>query len=131
MAMRSRPLSPFLHYRWQYTNTLSILHRVTGIGLSSAFVFLVYLIAAVARGPQAFARAAILSAHPPVRSLLALVAITFAYRMRNGVRHLLWDAGLGLERIHARRSAWIVVLAALILSAAVVTIMLLHRGGAA
>jgi len=34
MLERSRPLSPFLHYRWQYTNTLSILHRVTGIAFS-------------------------------------------------------------------------------------------------
>lgn len=131
MPMRSRPLSPFLHYRWQYTNTLSILHRLTGIGLSIAFVFLVYLIAAVASGPQAFARAAILLAHPLARSLLAFVAITFAYHMCNGVRHLLWDAGLGLERTQARRSAWIVLLATLILSATVVTIILLHRGGAA
>lgn len=131
MHTRSPPLSPFLHYRWQYTNTLSILHRLTGVGLSIAFVFLVLLIAAVASGPLAFARAAILFAHPLARSLLALVAITFAYHMCNGVRHLLWDAGLGLERIQARRSAWIVVLATLILSAAVATIMLLHRGGAA
>jgi succinate dehydrogenase/fumarate reductase cytochrome b subunit len=51
MSMRSRPLS-FLHYRWQHTNTLSILHRLTGVGLSIAFVFLVLLIAAVASGPQ-------------------------------------------------------------------------------
>jgi succinate dehydrogenase / fumarate reductase cytochrome b subunit len=131
MPTRPRPLSPFLHYRWQYTNTLSILHRVTGIGLSIAFVFLVYLIAAVASGPQAFARAAMLFAHPLVRSLLALAAIPFAYHMCNGVRHLLWDAGLGLERIQARRSAWIVVLATLILSAAVAVIILLRRGGAA
>ncbi len=31
MAQRARPLSPFMHYRWQYTNTLSILHRITGV----------------------------------------------------------------------------------------------------
>jgi succinate dehydrogenase/fumarate reductase cytochrome b subunit len=31
MAQPERPLSPFLHYRWQYTNTLSILHRISGV----------------------------------------------------------------------------------------------------
>lgn len=129
MHVRPRPLSPFLHYRWQYTNTLSILHRLTGVGLSVAFVFLVLLIAAVASGPKTFARAAILFAHPLARSLLALVAITFAYHLCNGIRHLVWDAGLGLERIQARRSAWIVVLATLILGSAAATIILLHRGG--
>jgi succinate dehydrogenase / fumarate reductase cytochrome b subunit len=129
--MRSRPLSPFLHYRWRYTNTLSILHRLTGVGLSIAFVFLVLLIAAVASGPQAFARTAILFGHPLARSLRTLAAITFAYHLCNGIRHLLWDAGIGLERIQARRSAWIVVLATLILSAAVATVILLRRGGGA
>ena len=38
MAERARPLSPFLHYRWQYTNTLSILHRITGVLLSLGFL---------------------------------------------------------------------------------------------
>lgn len=46
----SRPLSPYLHYRWQYTNTLSILHRASGIILSGGFLLLAYWITAIARG---------------------------------------------------------------------------------
>ena len=35
MATRERPLSPHLQvYRWQITMTMSILHRVTGVGLT-------------------------------------------------------------------------------------------------
>ena len=30
MIESSRPLSPYLNYRWPYTNTLSILHRASG-----------------------------------------------------------------------------------------------------
>ena len=44
MAQRERPLSPFLHYRWQYTNTLSILHRVTGVFLSLGFSVMLLLV---------------------------------------------------------------------------------------
>ena len=48
MREHSRPLSPFLHYRWQYTNTLSILHRVTGIVLSATYLLLMCWLMAVA-----------------------------------------------------------------------------------
>ena len=39
--MAERPLSPTTVYRWAYTNTLSILHRVTGVGLVFALLGLV------------------------------------------------------------------------------------------
>ncbi len=53
MAQPERPLSPFMNYRWQYTNTLSILHRITGLVLSLCFLVLVYWLAAAAAGPEA------------------------------------------------------------------------------
>ena len=44
MAERPRPLSPFMHYRWLYTNTLSILHRITGVLLGSMACFCFHLL---------------------------------------------------------------------------------------
>lgn len=129
MRERPRPLSPFLHYRWQYTNTLSILHRVTGIILSLGFLLLVYWVIAIAAGPAEYARAAILFSHPLMQGVLALALVAFAYHFCNGIRHLIWDAGFGLERREARRSAWIVVLATILLSVVVGSIVLLGRGG--
>ena len=57
MAERPRPLSPFMHYRWLYTNTLSILHRITGVLLAAAFLLFVYWLVALASGPDAYATA--------------------------------------------------------------------------
>ncbi|MGD8340976.1 MAG: succinate dehydrogenase, cytochrome b556 subunit, partial [Gammaproteobacteria bacterium] len=34
MDAPERPLSPFLIYRWGVTNTLSIIHRITGVFLT-------------------------------------------------------------------------------------------------
>lgn len=119
MLEHPRPLSPFLHYRWQYTNTLSILHRLSGITLSGGFVLFVYWVTSIGRGPAAYARAAVLFAHPRVKILLALAVLAFAYHFCNGIRHLLWDAGFGLERREARRSARIVVIATILVAAAV------------
>jgi succinate dehydrogenase / fumarate reductase, cytochrome b subunit len=129
MLERSRPLSPFLHYRWQYTNTLSILHRASGIVLSGAFLLLVYWITAITRGPVAYARAAILLSHPLFKVLLALGLIAFAYHFCNGIRHLFWDAGFGLERHEARRSAWIVAVATIVIVAGVGVLVILRGGG--
>ena len=129
MLERSRPLSPFLHYRWQYTNTLSVLHRATGMTLSGGFLLLVYWVTAIARGPAAYARAAHFLLHPLFKVPLALGLVAFAYHFCNGIRHLLWDAGFGLERREARRSAWMVGLATILIATLLGILISLGRGG--
>lgn len=129
MLERQRPLSPFLNYRWQYTNTLSIAHRASGILLSGGFLLLSFWITAIARGPVAYARAALLLTHPFSKVLLALGLVTFVYHFCNGIRHLVWDAGFGLERREARRSAWIVGLATVLIVALLGVLVFLGRGG--
>jgi succinate dehydrogenase / fumarate reductase cytochrome b subunit len=77
MAQRERPLSPFLHYRWQYTNTLSILHRITGVLLSLGFFILVYWLAAAAGGPERYAEARSVLGSPPLQ--LVMLGAAFAW----------------------------------------------------
>lgn len=115
MAERARPLSPFLHYRWQYTNTLSILHRVTGVLLSLGFLVLVYWLAAAAAGPGRYAAALETLASAPVQVLLFGATFSFCYHLLNGVRHLFFDMGRGFELATARRSGWAVAVGAVVL----------------
>lgn len=129
MIQPSRPLSPLLIYRWQYTNTLSILHRASGIVLSGSFLLLAYWITAIARGPVAYAHAAHLLSHPLFKIPVALGLVAFAYHFSNGIRHLVWDAGFGLERREARRSAWIVGLATILIAAFLGSLVCLRTGG--
>ncbi|HKS69086.1 MAG TPA: succinate dehydrogenase, cytochrome b556 subunit [Ktedonobacterales bacterium] len=129
MPERSRPLSPFLHYRWQYTNTLSILHRVTGILLAGGFLLLVYWLTAIAEGPLAYARASRTLSYPVFKVLLAVGLFAATYHFCNGIRHLLWDAGFGLERRAARRSAWGVVIATVVIVALVGCALVFSLGG--
>ncbi len=111
----ARPLSPHLGiYRWQYTMALSILHRGTGVALSVGLLFLVYWVAALATGAEAFARAQDVFAHPLTRVALVGFSFAFFYHLVNGVRHLVWDTGRGLERATARMSGWIAFLSAVI-----------------
>jgi succinate dehydrogenase / fumarate reductase cytochrome b subunit len=109
-------MSPFLIYRWQIGNTLSILHRITGAALAVGLIALSYWLVSVADGPQSYAAAAALLASPP--GLLILIGWTFAFmfHLLNGVRHLFWDAGRGFERTQRHASGWIAVLGSLLLT---------------
>jgi succinate dehydrogenase / fumarate reductase cytochrome b subunit len=129
MPEHSRPLSPFLHYRWQYTNTLSILHRLTGIILAVGFLLLVYWLIALASGPVAYTRATRMLSHPIFQVLLALAVVAFTYHLCNGIRHLVWDAGFGLERRQARLSAWGVVIATALIAVLVICAVFFGPGG--
>jgi succinate dehydrogenase / fumarate reductase, cytochrome b subunit len=132
-STRRRPLSPFLTvYRWQYTMALSILHRVTGCALSVGLLLLVYWLVAAASGAAAYETARQFFVHPLVRLLLIGFSFAFFYHLLNGVRHMTWDTGHGLERKAARLSGWIVFLGA-IATTALFWILLLrgHGGGAA
>jgi succinate dehydrogenase / fumarate reductase, cytochrome b subunit len=116
MAQRERPLSPFMHYRWQYTNTLSILHRITGVLLSAAFFLLVYWLGAAAAGREQYAVAVACLASPVAQLLLAGTLFSFFYHLMMGIRHLAFDVGLGFELKTARRSGWAAASVALALT---------------
>lgn len=122
-----RPLSPFMMYRWQYTNTLSILHRVTGCALSVGALLFVYWLVAAASGPVAYANAQAVFAHPLVKAVLVGFSFAFFYHLLNGVRHLAWDTGHGFEKDKARISGWVAFLGAVVLTA-LLWFLLVRRG---
>ena len=110
MSNSGRPLSPHLSvYRWPITMLLSILHRVTGIGLSVGLVFFTAWLMQAAAGPESYANYTILMSTLPGRFLLAALSFAFFLHVANGVRHLVWDVGYGFERRQANRSAWFVL----------------------
>lgn len=131
MAQRARPLSPFMHYRWQYTNTLSILHRVTGVLLSLGFLLLVYWLAAAAAGAGPYAAAVDVLASPLAQLVLFGAAFAFCYHLLNGIRHLVFDMGHGFELQTARKSGWAVAIGAVVLGLVVWLVIRAGLGGAA
>ncbi len=110
MAQGSRPLSPHLQiYRPQLTSILSILHRLTGVGLALGAVLFAYWIAAAAYGAEAFARANAVFVSGFGRLVLFGMTFAFFYHFANGLRHLAWDAGFGFDMKTLNRSGIAVV----------------------
>jgi succinate dehydrogenase / fumarate reductase cytochrome b subunit len=119
--MNHRPLSPHLGvYKFMYTMSLSILHRITGCAASIGFLLFVWWLMALASGPSTYAAAMHTLGSPVVKLLLVGFTFAFVYHFCNGIRHLVWDTGRGLERAQARRSGAVVIVAALVLTAVTV-----------
>ena len=119
MAQPDRPLSPHLQvYRWQITMTLSILHRITGVGLGVGTLLMAYWLIAIAAGPEAFATAQDLVGSIVGRIVLLGFTFALAFHFSNGIRHLFWDTGKGFELSTVHTSGWIVVIASVVLTLA-------------
>ena len=131
MGRADRPLSPFMQHRWLYSNTLSIVHRFTGILLSAGFLILVYWLVAAASGPEHYAQALSCLASLPMQLVLAGVLWSYCYHFLNGIRHLFWDFGLGFERGTARVSGWTVAVTSVVLTGLLWVVLQRSLGGAA
>jgi len=119
--MNQRPLSPHLGvYKFMYTMSLSIMHRMTGCAATVGFLAFVWWLMALASGPAQYAAAMQCLSSPLARVLLVGFVFSFVYHFCNGIRHLVWDTGRGLERAQARRSGAVVIAASLLLTALVV-----------
>ncbi len=106
----NRPLSPHLQiYRWQISMLTSIAHRVTGAALSVGSVFLVIWLIAAASGPDAFASVNGFAASWFGQILMFGWSFALLYHLCNGVRHLVWDTGAGLELETARSTGYIAI----------------------
>ncbi|MFG1392975.1 succinate dehydrogenase, cytochrome b556 subunit [Xanthobacter agilis] len=87
-----RPLSPHLQiYRPLFTMVMSIVHRITGIGLYFGMVLFVWWLLAAASTPSAFATYSSLAGS--FIGLLVLFGFTWAmlHHAFGGVRHFIWD----------------------------------------
>ena len=119
MSSADRPVSPHLQiYKPQLTSVLSILHRLTGLGLAAGAAVLVAWLIAAANGAAAFDAAQSIAGAWYGRLLLFLWAFALFYHLCNGIRHLAWDAGFGFDLKTTYLTGWTAVIAALVLTLA-------------
>jgi succinate dehydrogenase / fumarate reductase cytochrome b subunit len=117
MSAKQRPLSPFMigpYYRPQLTSVLSITHRATGVVLCVVTIpLLLAWLGAVAGGEESYAAAQACLDAWYMKALVLLSLFSLSFHLLNGVRHLFWDTGRGLELPTAYVSGWIVLAGAI------------------
>ncbi len=102
-------MSPHLQiWRWHVTMLTSILHRVTGVGLYLAGLMVAAWAVSLAAGPEAYATFKALLGSPLGKLVMLGMTASLFYHLANGIRHLVWDFGHGLDLKSANSSAWTV-----------------------
>ena len=125
MSKHGRPLSPHLSiYRWPITMLLSILHRMTGVSMAIGLIVLTAWLMNAAAGPEQYQYFRNLMSHPVATALLIAWTLAFFIHLGNGIRHLVWDSGRGFEKSQANASAYVVLVAAVILTTAFWVVLL-------
>ncbi len=118
MESVKRPLSPHLQiYKPQLTSILSITHRATGIFLSLGALLLTCWLVGLATSEQAFSN---LQQHGTAwygKILLTGFIFSLYFHLANGVRHLFWDVGLGLELSTTYKTGYATIAFSVILTA--------------
>ena len=112
-----RPLSPHLQiYRPQLTSITSILTRITGNALIVGTLLVVWWLLAAATSPGYFA-----IADTVLQSWFGKLVLTGSlwavwYHYLAGIRHLIFDAGRGLDIPTAEKLGWGVIIGSVVLT---------------
>ncbi len=95
----------------------SIGHRVSGVLMFLCVPGLAWLLGLSLENEQGFERAREYLQSTPVALLSLLFVWSLSHHLLAGIRHLLLDVEIGLEKTQARTSAWLVNLGALLATA--------------
>ncbi len=119
-----RPLSPHLSiYKPQITSAVSIFHRITGVVMTLGALLVAWWFVAGAVGPGYFDFVDGLMTS--VIGDLVMLGLLWAliFHALNGIRHLVWDAGRGMEIEAVNKSGIFVIAASVVLTLAIVLIV--------
>lgn len=94
---------------------VSILHRVSGLLLVLALPGVAWLVERALSGPAGFAVVIAMLDAWPSRLLQGVLLWSLLHHLLAGLRHLALDLGWGLERVMARRTAWLTLVTVLVL----------------
>ena len=119
MKLVKRPLSPHLQvYKPQLTSVLSITHRGTGVFLSLGALVLTYWLVSLAVSEELFNSFQLHTTFWYGKLFLIGFVFSLYYHLANGIRHLFWDIGLGLEISTTYKSGYFTIFISVVLTLA-------------
>ena len=117
MKLVKRPLSPHLQvYKPQLTSVLSITHRGTGVFLSLGALVLTYWLVSLALSEELFNSFHLHTTFWYGKLFLIGFVFSLYYHLTNGIRHLFWDLGLGLEISTTYKSGYFTIFISVVLT---------------
>ncbi|MEM9574317.1 MAG: succinate dehydrogenase, cytochrome b556 subunit [Pseudomonadota bacterium] len=112
-----RPLSPHLQiYRLPLTALMSISHRASGAALVLGIIYVAAWLISAAMGQGYYDKMMAFAQSGLGTVILFAWSLALFYHLCNGIRHLLWDIGIGLNKRGAHFGNKLVIAVALTLT---------------
>jgi succinate dehydrogenase / fumarate reductase cytochrome b subunit len=112
-------LAQLIKYRLPWAGKVSILHRISGAALFLTLPFLLYLFDQSLASEVSYLKFQAITDNVLVKIILLGLIWSFLHHFCAGIRYLLLDLEIGVEKVDANRSAIIVFSLGLILTAVV------------
>jgi succinate dehydrogenase / fumarate reductase cytochrome b subunit len=116
---RNIGLAQLIQYRLPWAGKVSILHRISGAALFLLLPFILYLFDQSLASELSFMQFQAFTDHFLVKLICLGLIWSFLHHFCAGIRYLLLDLEIGVEKIAAQKSAIIVLIVSLALTAAV------------
>ena len=112
---KPRPLSPHLQvYRLPLPALMSISHRASGVVMSTGTVLVALWLVMLAAGENTFNLAQQFVSHPIGNLVMFGYSMALFYHACNGIRHLFWDAVIGLDIPSIYRTGYLTIFLAIL-----------------
>jgi succinate dehydrogenase / fumarate reductase, cytochrome b subunit len=115
--IRNIHITELVNYRQPFSAIVSIMHRVSGFLMFALLPFILYLLQESIRSEISFAHFQGIASHPFAKLVILALVWGYMHHFCAGVRHLVMDTHVGLDKDSARKSAitvlvitWVVVI---------------------
>ncbi len=115
---RNIHITDLMNYRLPLAGIVSIAHRISGFAMFALLPFVLYLLQESLRSEYSFAHYMVIASHPFAKLVMLVLCWGYTQHFCAGVRHLIMDAHVGLDKDSARKSA-----ATVLVITAVVTVL--------
>jgi succinate dehydrogenase / fumarate reductase cytochrome b subunit len=118
-VFRNIGLAQLIHYRLPWAGKVSILHRISGAALFLMLPFLLYLLDQSLASELSYQKFQAITNNVLVKLICLGLIWAFLHHFCAGIRYLLLDLEIGVEKKESNRSAIVVLILGLALTAVV------------
>ncbi|WEF33472.1 succinate dehydrogenase, cytochrome b556 subunit [Pseudoduganella chitinolytica] len=103
--IRNIHITELVNYRQPFSAIVSIMHRVSGFLMFALLPFILYLLQESIRSEISFAHFQGIASHPFAKLVILALVWGYMHHFCAGIRHLVMDTHIGLDKDSARKSA--------------------------
>ena len=112
-----RPLSPHLTiHKWILSQIMSILHRVTAIGISFGILFVSLWLLSLSLGSAYYLAFQLVFFNYFGKIIITVISLCYTFHFIDEFRKLFWAAGVGLNVQTIKITSYLVIFFSLIIS---------------